>query len=321
MNSSLISVIVPVYNVEIYLRRCVDSILTQSYQNLEIILIDDGSTDFSGRICDEYAQKDKRIVVVHKQNGGVSSARNFGIEKSRGEYICFIDSDDIVEPDMIEIMLQPMLRKDVDLSCCLLDVVEIDGFHRNLSKGRCGFFSNEEVIEQFFTNQFIKDQMYGPYNKLFKASLLKNIRFKQFRLGEDILFVFETLLHCRKIFVGEKIGYHYMHRENSAMTSVFSKKRLDYIYAAEEIVSLCKKKSPYVVDEASKWLFFHYLITMRTITRLNKKAEYLDFYQKGLCYLKENRYMLTQFNFIRKLDYWSILYFPTYLKMLNFFRH
>ena len=114
----LISVIVPVYNVESYLKVCVDSILAQTYENLEIILVDDGSKDSSGKMCDEYAEKDARIKVVHKKNGGVSSARNKGLDVASGEYIGFVDSDDSTKPNMFEILYKNMVTSDADVSVC-----------------------------------------------------------------------------------------------------------------------------------------------------------------------------------------------------------
>ena len=117
-NNDLISVIIPIYNVEKFLSFCIDSIVNQTYKNLEIILVDDGSTDNSGKICDEYALKDNRIKVMHKQNGGVSSARNVGLNIAKGKYIGFVDSDDYVENDMFEILHNLIIKNNVDISCC-----------------------------------------------------------------------------------------------------------------------------------------------------------------------------------------------------------
>ena len=119
----LISIIIPVYNVEKYLRKCLDSIINQTYKKLEIILIDDGSTDNSGKICEEYAKKDDRIIVIHKENAGVSSARNRGIELANGKYIGFIDSDDWIEENMYETLYQNLLQFDVDISMCNYSII------------------------------------------------------------------------------------------------------------------------------------------------------------------------------------------------------
>lgn len=205
----LVSIIIPVYNVAPYLRRCLDSVTAQTYQNLEVLLIDDGSTDESSTICDKYASRYVNIRVIHKPNGGVSSARNLGIIESKGDYITFIDSDDTVEPNLIQVMYDNAIQHNVLLSCCLLDVVEVDGTKRPLNKGRTGIYAKNEIIQGYFSDQFIKDQMYGPVNKLYHKSLIDNIFFKPYKLGEDILFIFEVLQTCNKVYIEPFAGYHY----------------------------------------------------------------------------------------------------------------
>lgn len=320
MNNILVSIIIPVYNVEKFLARCLDSVLIQTYTNIEVLLIDDGSTDHSGEICDSFAAADSRFVVFHKKNGGVSTARNLGLKYAKGDYICFVDSDDTVEPDMIQYMLQNALTHDADISCCLLDVFEIDGSIRNLIKGNWGVYKNTDIIALYFNDQFIKDQMYGPCNKIFRSTIVKDKIFKPYKIGEDILFVFEVLLCSNNIYIGNKVGYHYLHREGSAMTSAFSKKRLDYIFAAEEIVKLCKDQAPYASDIARNWLFCHYLITLRKVIITNSKSQFSSFYNEGIRYLRENKVALKRLSFMRKLDYIGLLYFPVYFRLLNLIR-
>lgn len=317
MNIPLVSIIIPVYNVEEFLARCLDSVVAQNYQNIEVLLVDDGATDKSGIICDEYAVRDSRFIVLHKSNGGVSSARNLGIERAKGEYLCFVDSDDTVEPDMVQDMVKNAQEYNADITCCLLDVVEIDGTSRNLHKGKSDLYKNTEIITNYFTDQFIKDQMYGPYNKLFKSTVVKNKIFKPYKLGEDILFIFEILLCCNNIYIGNKVGYHYLHRSGSAMTSTFCKKKIDYIFAAKEVVKLCKEQTPYVLYLAKSWLFYHYLISLRSILINNSKKQFLSFYREGVEYLRENKPFLKEFSFMRKLDYIGVLYFPIYFKILK----
>lgn len=320
MNNPLVSIIIPVYNVEEFLARCLDSILVQTYANIEVLLVDDGSTDNSSEICDKFTAVDSRIIVFHKKNGGVSTARNLGIGHAKGDYICFVDSDDTVEPDMIQYMLQNALAYDTDISCCLLDVVEVNGNIRYLTKANWGLCKNTDIIALYFTDQFIKDQMYGPYNKLFKSTIVKNKTFKPYKLGEDILFVFEVLLCSNNIYIGNKVGYHYLHRVGSAMTSVFSKKKLDYIFAVKEIVKLCKDQAPYILDVARNWLFYHYLITLRRIIINNSQKQFSIFYNEGIRYLRENKVVLNDLGFMRKLDYIGIMYFPIYFRLLKLIR-
>lgn len=317
----LVSIIIPVYNVEKYLKPCVTSVLLQTYKNIEVLLIDDGSTDNSGIICDNYSTCDSRVSVFHKVNGGVSSARNFGLSKSKGKYICFVDSDDVVEEAMIENMLHNAIKYDSDISCCQLTVIEIDGTLRSLAKGKCGLYNKKEVISLYFTDQFIKDQMYGPVNKLFKREVIENKTFKQYRLGEDILFIFEVLLDCNKIYISDYVGYYYKHREGSAMTSFFSNKRLDYIYACQEVVGLCQQYVSYAQISAESWLFTHLIVTIRQIIMNNLRDEYISFYNQGKLLLKTKKKYLSNINLPRKIDYYAILYFPFYFKILKLFKH
>ena len=313
----LISAILPVYNVAPYLRKCLDSVLKQTYSNLEILLIDDGSTDDSSDICDEYAQRNKNIRVIHKENGGVSSARNLGINESKGEYITFIDSDDIVEPDMIENMHSDAVNNGVLLSCCQMDVVEINGKVRALDNGRTGLYTKDEVLNNYFTNQFIKDQFYGPYNKLFHKTIINRTFFKPYKLGEDILFMFEVLLKVDKVYISNHMAYHYMHREGSAMTSTFSPKRLDYIYAGEEMLRICKERCPQFSQSLEKWLFVHTIVSLRQINMSSLKKECSTFYDEHKAKLQKQKGMFSRLPLMRKLDYLGIMLFPSYFKILN----
>lgn len=149
-----ISIIVPIYKVEIYLRKCVDSIVNQTYKNIEILLIDDGSPDNCGIICDEYAKKDERIKVIHKKNGGLSDARNYGIEASSGDYIMFVDSDDYISKDMCEILLKKALENNADIVSCNFKEIYIDNFEEEINKQSIKksleIYTNLEVIYKYF---------------------------------------------------------------------------------------------------------------------------------------------------------------------------
>lgn len=199
----MISIIVPVYNVDKYLQRCIESILAQKFVDFELLLIDDGSKDKSGEICDNFALKDKRIKVFHKENGGVSSARNLGIAKAQGEWITFIDSDDWVSEDYLS-----SFSTDCDLC--------VQGYY-------CG--ENAIRYDEIFIDHnpgayyLYKGYVFGPYCKLFKASLIRDghVLFDEtMALGEDILFLMEYILLCKTMRVVGACGYHYIpYRENS----------------------------------------------------------------------------------------------------------
>lgn len=308
----LISIIVPVYNVAFYLPKCLDSIIAQTYSNIEILLINDGSTDESGKICDEYAQKDPRIKVWHKENGGVSSARNLGIEMACGQYIGFVDSDDIIEPEMFENLLTNAVLHQCEISCCTLNTVKRDGSSYCLKASSAFSEESKNVITKYFTDPFVKALLYGPNNKIFRADIIHNIRFRPYRLGEDILFVFEALIHCTQIYFDTFVGYHYMMRENSAMTSPFSIKRLDYIAAARTLEMICETEAPYAATKARIWVYGHVLITIRQIyaNRKQHHTVFANFIRENLPYLRENRALLSHLPFKRQIDYYLLNHMP-----------
>ena len=173
----LVSVIIPVYNVEPYLRKCVDSVIKQTYENIEIILIDDGSTDRSGSICDEYKVNDKRITVIHQNNSGLSIARNVGINNCKGDYICFIDSDDFVLPEFVETLLNMCLKNNTLLSvCCMKSVYD------NPKKNHKTYELKDEILSN---EEFIDKEIDVACAKLYKSELFSDIRFPPKKIHED----------------------------------------------------------------------------------------------------------------------------------------
>ena len=213
MQNALVSVIVPAYNVQEYLDKCVESIVGQTYKNLEIILVDDGSPDNCPAICDNWAKKDGRIKVIHKENGGVSSARNSALDMAAGEYICFVDSDDFIEPNAVGYMLENI--GDADVIQC--------GFSYDHADGRVEKY---DITEADFTGEdaaraVIMDKVRPEvWGKLYSAHLLAEIRFDTSKkYGED-LFINYLLLKCAKKLISRNVClYHYMCRETDSATS------------------------------------------------------------------------------------------------------
>ena len=197
-NKPLISIIIPIYNAELHLSQCLKSITGQTYHNLEIILINDGSTDNSGNICNEFAAIDKRIIVIHKENGGISSARNKGLDIAKGEYIAFSDDDDIIHPNMIEILYQAMIHSDADLAMCntlsIYPHVKIPFI--NINEYDTQLLSNHELLSTIF-NSATDDPMHINtnciWNKLYKKKYINNIRFKD-KGFEDTYF--SIMVYC-----------------------------------------------------------------------------------------------------------------------------
>ena len=235
----MISVIVPVYNVEAYLRRCLDSILNQTCRDFELLLVDDGSTDCSGRICEEYAQKDGRIEVFHKANGGISSARNLGLNNATGDYISFIDSDDWVEPDFLEVLLRLLLANNADISQCFYIKETSKIRDENLPVIRTDsseIFEGRETLHNLFDKR-MSFRTVLAWNKLYKRRLFESLRFPEGIIFEDEAFTHEVLYQSDKLVVNDSTLYHYTWRADSLSNSKQSFKYLDLVGAVERRVA------------------------------------------------------------------------------------
>lgn len=220
--NDLISVIVPVYNVESYLEQCIDSILAQTYKNLEIILVDDGSTDRSGEICDRYAEQDSRIRVVHQANGGVSSARNSGLQICRGNYLGFVDSDDYIDRDMYRILLDNLLREDADISACDMYSVFSDYIQAWKNGGKKYYFSGKEAAKGLFNlgEIFHEGIKFAACNKLYRRKVFfpengERITFPKGRLYEDFCVILAVTYRANHIVYSGENLYYYRQRAGS----------------------------------------------------------------------------------------------------------
>ena len=217
MQNDLVSVIVPIYNVEKYLKKCIDSIINQTYQNIEVILVDDGSTDNSGKICDEYIEIDSRISVIHKKNGGLSSARNAGLEKANGKYILFEDSDDYIEENLFQKCIKKMQIEDADICVFGYQKENDDGvIYQKYKFGE--FCVSNEVFENELYKRLIDNSFGYVWNKIYKLSTIrmgKIIFSDQIVDREDMIFNLELLSNIKKIMYLNYMGYHYIQRSNS----------------------------------------------------------------------------------------------------------
>ena len=248
MHNPLISVVVPVYNVEQYIRECVDSIVSQTYCHLEIVLIDDGSLDNCPVICDEYAKKDSRIKVVHQKNGGLAKARNVGIENSSGEYITFIDSDDYIASNYIEILYRGIIENNADVS-----IASFRSFEKNntavIEDSSCQFatISKKRCFENYtsiFTNPFV-----SAWNKLYKRNLFSNIRFPEGKLYEDAFTTYKIFDVSQKIVFTSSVLYFYRLNPDSIMGQSFRKKHLEMIDAFRSGFDYFEKKDEKDISE------------------------------------------------------------------------
>lgn len=230
-----ISVIVPVFNVGIYLERCVDSLISQTIvDQIEVLLIDDGSTDRCGVICDEYSKKYPFIRTIHQQNKGVSIARNTGIENAKGEYLAFVDADDYVDPDLFEKMIFAAQSKSPDLLVFDYWVTFENGkqskYRRSVNEKT---WLRKEALKEFLSGGLIGINL---FDKLFKRSRINGLRFDEsIRVGEDLLFIFNFLLTVNLVYGNFQAGYHYFQRSGSAMKDRFSENFFDVIKVSEKI--------------------------------------------------------------------------------------
>lgn len=247
---NLISVIVPVYNVEQYLARCVDSILSQTYENLEIILVDDGAKDRSGRICDEYAARDSRVCVIHKENGGLSSARNAGIEAATGEYLAFVDSDDWLELDAYAHMLSLMKQYDAKLVCA--GRYDVNGKTGERRVGLCP--KKEECIpaEEMVGRIFLWDNCdSSACDKLYHHSLLDSFRYPEGRVCEDVPVTYRIVLQAERVVMCDKPIYNYYHRpESITTTKAITEKTFHFSQNTAVIYPYIKENHPAIEPQA-----------------------------------------------------------------------
>ncbi|MBQ3194486.1 MAG: glycosyltransferase [Oscillospiraceae bacterium] len=247
---TLISVIVPVYNVERYLARCVDSILAQTYENLQIILVDDGATDASGNICDEYAAKDSRITVIHKKNGGLSSARNAGIEAARGEYLAFVDSDDWIEPEMYACLLALLKKYDAELVCA--GRYDVNGTTGEKKNGLCpreeACISGEEMVGKIFLWDGCDS---SACDKLYHRSLFETFRYPEGKVCEDVPTTYRIVLQAARAVLCKRRFYNYYHRVGSiSMAAAITEKTFHFSEHTASIYPYIRENYPNIEPQA-----------------------------------------------------------------------
>lgn len=223
-----ISVIIPVYNTEKYLDRCIKSIVEQSYDDWEIILVDDGSTDESAKICDKYAGIFDTISVLHKENGGVSSARNIGLEKALGEYVCFVDGDDWISSHMLEYLLMAIEEDQSDMAMCRIKLMESYESENVQEYSKVKKYTQNS--KQYFVDNFLNHGN-SCCAKLFRREQLKNLRFQEgLTIGEDMLFLLNARKRFNKVSVLDFPGYYYLQLPTSAMNKAFKPSFMDEVY-------------------------------------------------------------------------------------------
>ena len=245
----MISVIVPSYNVAPYLERCVNSLIAQTYTDLEIILVDDGSTDSTGKLCDEIEKLDSRISVIHKDNGGLSDARNAGIDMAKGEFYSFIDGDDFIELDTYEVMIAEMKDTTVSIVAGGFCITDIKGKESIFMSSERQYLTQEEAfIDLLWGKNYITQ---SSCNKLFRRSLFKNIRYKKGIINEDMEILPRLLSVSNHVVLLNKVVYHYIKKSGSITSSDYSMERYKAIKIERDIYLMCKSQYPHLMPYAS----------------------------------------------------------------------
>jgi len=284
--NDLISVIVPVYNVEKYIKRCIESIINQSYLNIEIILVNDGSTDSSGIICDKYSEVDNRIKVLHKKNGGLSDARNVGLKVAQGNYITFIDSDDWIHVNYIKTLYTLILKSNSDVSICNFKKTSSEELIEDTEEESIYQFTNVEALEQLFGELYV--QMVIACAKLYKSSLFNEISFPVNRIHEDEFTTYKLLFKSSKVILTTKKLYYYWQRNDSITgSSINYKQTMDKILALTERATFFNNNKLNVLgDRTYKNIFIYYIQILNKVNEFGEEIYINKFYKDFKKYKK-----------------------------------
>lgn len=275
-----ISIVIPIYNVQEYLEDCIESVINQTYNNIEIILVDDGSTDHCPQMCDEYATKDNRIQVIHKKNGGLSDARNAGIKAATGEYITFIDSDDFVDEHFVEYLFKLIMSQNSDISVCHSVNVDESGkqFGSQQKFANVLYKSNQECMEGFLIADNVGTVAWG---KLYKTSLFNNVEYALGKYHEDVFTTYKLVAQCNRIVCGKETLYCYRHRIASISTQSFSEKHLDAIQGKIEQRDFLKKNYPNLTSIGNAEILYAVNVcVLRLIEAKRYEKKYIQRFQK-----------------------------------------
>ncbi|MBP5512324.1 glycosyltransferase family 2 protein [Candidatus Saccharibacteria bacterium] len=324
--SDLISVIVPIYNVKKYLRRCVKGILAQTYKNLEIILIDDGSTDGSAKLCDELFKQDRRVVVFHKENGGISSARNYGVRAANGKYICFVDPDDTVDEDYVETLHDTIVKYKVKLAICSHRVLYA-GHKTAVDMGteESGRIDSKTIIKRLLYADGIDTSLWA---KMFTRDILMKHPCPEGREFEDAAITYLCFDSVKYIGINLVAKYTYCVRRMSIAQKPFEKSKMDLITATQEMHDYIIEKYPKLRLGAERRLMYAYLSTLRQIAIAPVTADSVECLPVVWQYIKAHKGAVLRDTNIPERDRKALVstnfgygFFRFSLKMYEKFRH
>ena len=285
-----VSVIVPVYNGEEFIESCIKDVLNQTLKNIELILINDGSKDSTLEICQKYIEYENRITLINQENKGVSIARNKGINKAKGKYICFIDSDDRIKEDYLENLYNIAEKKDVKIVCCDIECVDKNYKFKSIKTIDEGYYTSLDALEELFK---FRNLNWGPCGKLFKADIIKDkIGFPDVDIYEDLVFVYKTIYNTEKIFYTKVCKYYYVDRENDgAMRKFIKSPTIDIIKVTDEAVSFLKEKTPSILDSSFYGLISEVIMYFYNIREIDKKFKNTN----SKLYIKEMRKLILKY--------------------------
>ena len=312
MNNDLISIIVPIYNVKEYLEKCVNSILAQKYKNIEILLIDDGSNDGSSELCDKLLKNDKRIKVFHKTNGGLADARNFGIMHSNGNYLCFVDSDDTINEDMINELYNLIINHKCDIATCNFNIIYVDNsaiYSSKTIKNKVKIYNKYKALSEVVNLK----SGFGPNvcNKMFKKELFNNdCKFPKGRLFEDLIVTVKAISKSNKIVYTTGKYYNYYQRKRS-ITKTVNDKELDHIAMSNLTLNYILEMYPNLKD---KYVVYHCINYLSVVNKLISNSEMLNkvllnatkyikknlvviFFSNTISFKKKCQFLIFTFNF------------------------
>ncbi len=297
---SAISVVVAIYNIEKCLRACIESILSQTHKKLEVILVDDGSTDNSGKICDEFAKSDERVIVIHKANGGLSDARNFGINKATAPYITFIDGDDTIEKDYIETLYSTIHSDNSDIAVIGHNIVRKSGIVKKCSSQKITY-QPEDALREILYDREVDLSAWG---KLYKTTLFKKTRYPKGRLYEDSATTYKLFDSANAISVIPEAKYNYIIRSTSITNEEFSPRKFELITSTEEMCGYVIKKYPKLRQAAERRMIWAYLSTLAQLsTSKNPKRSDIN---RLMGYIKAHRKTVLSDKNISKRDRLSL---------------
>lgn len=283
-NKPCISIIVPVYNVEKYMNKCINSILKQTFKDFELILVDDGSTDHSGKICDDFEKMDSRIRVIHKKNGGLSSARNIGISNAHGDYLGFVDSDDYIAPDMYEVLYKNLIRENADISACGRYECYA-GKKFKITESYYKVLAVQEAVEFILKG---KNAGVSAWDKLYKKEVFNSICYPEGKIHEDAFVIILILMACKRVVFTSEQKYYYCCRADSITTKPFTKRNFDLIEAYRKNLFIVRTYFPKLENAVVRKLYWANFVTLDKMLASGCEEEYRKEANKIIRFLRRH---------------------------------